>query len=71
VSAVSRIARLGVLVASTPDFGKQPEVANGASDLMTTVFGDRGRHARAAVGCAALPRGATVEIEAIVELGGE
>jgi enamine deaminase RidA (YjgF/YER057c/UK114 family) len=68
VSAVRRIARLGVFVASTPDFGEQPEVANGASDLMAAVFGERGRHARAAVGVAALPRGAAVEVEAIVEL---
>jgi enamine deaminase RidA (YjgF/YER057c/UK114 family) len=68
VSAVRRIARLGVFVASTPDFGDQPEVANGASELMAAVFGDAGRHARAAVGVAALPRGAAVEVEAIVEL---
>jgi enamine deaminase RidA (YjgF/YER057c/UK114 family) len=68
VAAVRRIARLGVFVASTPDFAQQPEVANGASDLMAAVFGDQGRHARTAVGAAALPRGAAVEVEAIVEL---
>jgi enamine deaminase RidA (YjgF/YER057c/UK114 family) len=66
--AASRIARLGVFVASMPDFGQQPQVS-GASDLMTAVFGDRGRHARAAVSCAALLRGATVKVEANVELG--
>jgi len=68
VSAVRRIVRLGVFVASTPDFGQRAEVANGASDLMAAVFGDKGRYARAAVGVAALPRGAAVEVEAIVEL---
>jgi enamine deaminase RidA (YjgF/YER057c/UK114 family) len=68
VSAVRRIARLGVFVASTPNFGQHPEVADGASDLMAAVFGDPGRHARTAVGVVALPRGAAVEVEAIVEL---
>ena len=66
--ANTTIARLGVFVASTPDFGQQPAVADGASDLMAAIFGDKGRHARAAVGVAALPRGAAVEVEAIVEL---
>lgn len=68
VAAVRRIARLGVFVASTPDFARHPEVADGASDLMAAIFGDRGRHARTAVGVVALPRGAAVEVEAIVEL---
>jgi enamine deaminase RidA (YjgF/YER057c/UK114 family) len=67
---VRRIVRLGVFVAATPDFTKHPEVANGASDLITAMFGERGKHARAAVGVASLPRGAAVEVDAIVELEG-
>jgi len=67
---VRRVVRLGVFVASAPGFTRQPEVANGASDLIAAVFGEAGRHARAAVGVAALPRGAAVEVEAIVELEG-
>ena len=63
---VRRIVKLGVFVASHPDFTSQPEVANGASDLMVAVFGEAGRHARAAVGVAVLPRGVAVEIDAIV-----
>lgn len=65
---IKRVLRLGVFVASTPDFHEQPKVANGASDLIATVFGKAGRHARAAIGVASLPGGATVEIEATVEL---
>ncbi|RYC12400.1 RidA family protein [Ciceribacter ferrooxidans] len=68
LASVRRVVRLGVYIASSPDFEKQSEVANGASDLIVGVFGDAGRHARAAVGVAALPAGATVEIEALVEL---
>lgn len=68
IAGVRRVVRLGVFVASAPDFSQQPEVANGASDLVAAVFGEAGRHARAAVGVAALPRGAAVEVEAIVEL---
>lgn len=63
---VERIVKLGVFVNSGPDFTAQPQVANGASDLMETVFGEAGKHARAAVGVAALPRGAMVEIDAVV-----
>ena len=63
---VERIVKLGVFVNSGPDFIAQPQVANGASDLMEAVFGDAGKHARAAVGVAALPRGAMVEVDAIV-----
>ncbi len=66
LSRVGRIVKLGVFVNSTPEFGEQPEVANGASDLMVALFGDAGKHARAAVGVAALPRGAAVEIDAII-----
>jgi enamine deaminase RidA (YjgF/YER057c/UK114 family) len=65
---VERIVKLGVFVNSTPDFTQQPEVGNGASDLMVAVFGDAGRHARSAVGVAVLPRGVGVEIDAIVAI---
>lgn len=63
---VERIVKLGVFVTSTPDFTRQPEVANGASELMVLAFGEAGRHARSAVGVPALPRGAAVEIDAVV-----
>ena len=63
---VERIVKLGVFVNSTADFTDQPKVANGASELMVALFGDAGRHARAAVGVTALPLGAAVEIDAIV-----
>ncbi|WP_273503140.1 RidA family protein [Paracoccus sphaerophysae] len=65
---VARVVKLTGFVASTPDFTDQPEVVNGCSDLMVEVFGDKGRHARAAVSAAALPRGVAVEIEAIFEI---
>lgn len=67
---VRRVVKLGVFVNSTPDFTDQPKVANGASDLMQQLFGEAGRHARAAVGVAALPLGAAVEIDAIFAIGG-
>jgi enamine deaminase RidA (YjgF/YER057c/UK114 family) len=63
---VERIVKLGVFVNSAGSFADQPKVANGASELMEQVFGEAGRHARAAVGVAALPLGAAVEIDAIV-----
>lgn len=63
-----RVVKLGGFVASTPDFTQQPAVVNGASDLMAEVLGERGRHARAAVGVAALPFGVAVEVEAIFEI---
>ena len=65
---VARIVRVGVFVASTPEFNRQSAIANGASDLMVEVFGDAGRHARAAVGVASLPSGVAVEVEAVVSL---
>lgn len=68
LAGVKRIMRLGVFVACDPSFTQLPQVANGASDLMVDVFGDAGRHSRAAVGVAALPRGVTVEIDALVVL---
>jgi enamine deaminase RidA (YjgF/YER057c/UK114 family) len=69
LSKVSRIVKVLGMVNSTPDFVDQPRVINGASDLLVRVFGDRGRHARSAVGMTALPGGIPVEIEMIVELG--
>lgn len=67
---VRRVVRLGVFVASAPEFFQQPAVANGASDLMVSVFGNEvGRHARAAVGSIALPLGAPVEVEGLFEVG--
>ena len=65
---VQRIVKLGVFVNSAADFTDQPQVANGASDLMVALFGDAGKHARAAVGVAALPRGVAVEVDAIIAL---
>jgi enamine deaminase RidA (YjgF/YER057c/UK114 family) len=63
---VERIVKLGVFVNSSASFTDQPKVANGASELMEQVFGEAGRHARAAVGVASLPLGAAVEVDAIV-----
>ena len=68
LSRVERIVKLGVFVNSSPDFTDQPEVANGASNLMEALFGEAGKHARSAVGVAALPRGAAVEVDAVVKL---
>ena len=65
---VVRCLKLGVFVNAVPDFGQQPEVANGASDLMVAVFGDAGKHARAAVGVGSLPRGVAVEVDAVFEI---
>lgn len=62
---VARVVKLNVFVNSDPRFTEQPKVANGASELMVEVFGDAGRHARAAVGVAALPLDAVVEADAI------
>ena len=65
---VTRCLKLGVFVNATPDFTQQPQVANGASDLIAAVFGDAGKHARAAVGVGSLPRGVAVEVDAIFEI---
>ncbi len=65
---VIRMVRLGVFVQSDPGFDQQPQIANGASDLLVSIFGDTGRHARAAVGAAALPLNAVVEVELIVQI---
>jgi enamine deaminase RidA (YjgF/YER057c/UK114 family) len=67
---VARIVKVTAFVASSPGFTGQPKVANGASDLLVEVFGDAGRHARAAVGVAELPLGAAVEVELIAQLEG-
>ena len=65
---VKRVVKVLGMVNATPDFGDQPKVINGCSDLFVEVFGDAGRHARSAVGMGSLPSGITVEIEAIVEV---
>ncbi len=67
---VSKIVKLLGLVNCTPDFGDQPKVINGASDLLVEVFGEKGKHARSAVGTNALPMNIAVEIEMIVEVEG-
>ena len=65
---VKRVVKVLGMVNSTPEFSDHPFVINGCSDLFVEVFGDKGRHARSAVGLAALPSGIPVEIEAIVEV---
>ena len=65
---VTRCLKLGGFVNSTPDFGDQPKVINGASDLMVEVFQDKGKHARFAVSAASLPFGIAVEVDAIFEI---
>jgi enamine deaminase RidA (YjgF/YER057c/UK114 family) len=65
---VTRIVKVTVFVASAAGFADQPKVANGASDLLGEVFGDAGKHARAAVGVSMLPLGVPVEVEMIVEV---
>jgi len=68
LNRVVRCVRLGGFVNAAPDFTELPAVINGASDLMVEVFGEAGQHARAAVGCSSLPRGVSVEIDAIFEV---
>ncbi len=65
---IKRIIKLGGFVNSSDDFTQQPEVVNGASDLMVEVFGKIGSHSRFAVGSNSLPRGVVVEVEAIAEI---
>lgn len=67
IDRISRVVRLGCFVACTPDFEAHPSIANGASEFMQEVFGENGRHARAAVGVSSLPLGAPVEIEFVFE----
>ena len=66
LSRIERIVKLGAFVNSAADFTDQPKVANGASELMVAVFGEAGKHARAAVGVPSLPLGCAVEVDAIV-----
>jgi len=68
LNRVKRIVKVTGMVNSAPDFYEQPKVVNGCSDLLTAVFGDKGKHARAAVGMASLPGNIAVEIEMIVEV---
>ena len=65
---VTRIVKVLGMVNSAADFTDQPKVVNGCSDLLVSIFGDRGRHARSAVGMASLPQGIAVEIEMVVEI---
>jgi enamine deaminase RidA (YjgF/YER057c/UK114 family) len=68
---ITRIVKITVFVASVPDFIEQHLVANGASDALAAALGEKGKHARSAVGVAALPMNAPVEIEAIIEIAEE
>ena len=65
---VRRCVRLGGFVNAVPEFRDHSQVLNGASELMVTLFGERGRHVRAAIGAGSLPRGAAVEVEAVFEI---
>ena len=65
---VSRVVKLGAFVNSTSEFIQQPQVVNGASDLIVEVFGEKGKHTRAAVSCPSLPLGVSVEIDAVLEI---
>ena len=69
LDGVKRVVKVVAFIASTPDFTGQPQVANGASELIGQIFGDAGQHARSAVGVPVLPLDAPVEIELIVEVG--
>lgn len=68
LALVKRVVKVVVFVASTPDFTAQPQVANGASELLGAAFGEAGVHARSAVGVSALPLDAPVEVEILVEV---
>ena len=68
LNKVKRIVKVLGLVNSEPNFTQQPQVMNGFSNLMVEIFGERGKHARSALGVAALPNNISVEIEMIVEL---
>lgn len=70
LDGVVHIVKILGMVNSAPEFGQQPQVINGCSDLLVEAFGERGRHARSAVGMSALPNGIPVEIEMIVEVSG-
>ena len=68
VDEIEGVAKVTVFVSSAPSFTEQPQVANGASDLLAEIFGDAGRHVRSAVGVAALPKDASVEGELVFEV---
>ncbi|OUD09876.1 hypothetical protein BVC71_08620 [Marivivens niveibacter] len=68
ISRLKRVIKLNAFVNSAPDFYEQPKVVNGASDFLVEALGDAGRHARSAVGVAALPLGVAVEIDGIFEI---
>jgi enamine deaminase RidA (YjgF/YER057c/UK114 family) len=68
IDEVKRVVKVVGFVNSDPDFSSQPQVVNGASELLGAVFGEAGRHARSAIGVAALPLGAPVEVELVVEV---
>lgn len=71
LSRVKRVVKVLGMVNSAPGFGDQPRVINGFSDLLVSVFGEEGRHARSAVGMAGLPGNASVEVEVIFEVSGD
>lgn len=68
LSKIRRVVRVGVFVACEHGFTEHPKVANGASELLVALFGEAGKHARAAVGCPSLPLGAPVEVEFLFEV---
>ena len=68
LEAVRRIVSISGFVNSTPDFTDQPKVIDAASELVVAIFGETGKHSRAAIGCASLPLGVAVEISMIVEV---
>lgn len=68
LTRVARVVKLGAFVNATAQFQDHPKVANGASELMVAVFGDKGKHARAAVGAPSLPLGAAVEVDGVFEV---
>ena len=68
LNKVKACLKLGVFISATADFTQHPEVANGASELIAAVLGDAGKHARSSVGVPSLPRGASVEVDAVFEL---
>jgi len=70
LDAVAQVVQVRGFVACTPDFTEQPAVIDGASDLLAAVFGERGPHARTAIGVAALPRGFAVEVDAVLLVSG-
>lgn len=69
IDSITRVVKVVGFVASAAGFNGQPDVVNGASDLLAEVFGDRGQHARSAVGVSELPLDAPVEVELVVEVG--